>query len=73
MVSRFILEILRKEIRAHDTPDLLLVNRDDVELLLDLIDVAEKMVILLKFYHPQKVRLSKEFVEDWEHLLHHEV
>lgn len=70
-MSRFVLEIIKEQILDKDTPDYVLMNKEDVVFLLDVISCAENMEKILQ--HSKYNRHVKKVLEEWGELLHHEV
>ena len=70
-MGRYIVETIKEQVLAPDTPEFVLMHREDIVLLLEIIDCADEMGTVLESY--PKNRFVKRILEIWNELMRHEV
>jgi len=71
-MSRWVLELIKEEMHQPDLPDYVLMNRDDVLFLLEIINVGEEMANLTDHSAQRGSKVAKRLIGMWRELLQHE-
>ena len=72
-MARWVLELIKEEMYQPDLPDYVLMNRDDVLFLLEIISVSEEMANLTDHSALRGSKVAQRLISMWRELLAHEV
>lgn len=72
-MSKFIIEMIRDDISDKECPDFVLMNKEDVLLLLKLVEIAEKMAHQTEKFEELGFKTARGILDAWRSHYFHEV